>query len=81
MTIINAKRYIQIYQNEEKFRLYLMNMKTPDEVRSFLKVLELDFTDEEFQEAYTLSVAKCQSERAHNLLTEVKHCYISLITQ
>jgi len=79
MSVNNAKRFIHIYQNEEKLRQYLMKLETPGEVRELLNELDLTFTDEEFEEAYNLGIVKCQNERQHNLLTQVKLSYVSLI--
>lgn len=79
MSISNAQRFIHIYQNEKKLRLYLMELETPSEVRSFLKELELDFTDEEFEEAYNLNIVKCRNEQEHSMLTQVKMSYVTLI--
>lgn len=80
MSIQNAIDFTQIYQNEIKLRDYLGSLDSAEKVRGFLKELELEFTDEEFEEAINLQVVKCKDETEHNLLEQVKMSYIMLIT-
>ena len=79
MSIQNAIRFTEVYQNESKLRDYLGGLNSPDEVRNFLKELDLEFTDEEFEEAYNLQLVKCKDEREHSILNQVKLSYILMI--
>ena len=80
MSIKNANVFISIYKKEKKLRDYLGSLQSVAKVRSFLKDLELEFTDEEFEEAYNILSVKCKDETEHNILTQVKRSYIMLIT-
>jgi hypothetical protein len=81
MSIQNAINFTEIYQNEEKLRSYLSSLSSPEEVRSYLKELDLEFTDEEFEEGYNLQVGKCKDEVHHNILSQVKLSYIYLVRE
>ena len=80
MSIQNAIAFTEIYKREEKLRTYLSSLNSPEKVRSYLKELELEFSDEEFEEAYNLQVVKCRDEADHNLLSQLKISYILLVT-
>ena len=80
MSIQNAIRFTEIYKQEAKLRDYLGNLGSSGEVRSFLKELDLEFTDEEFDEAYNVQLLKCKDEREHSILDQVKFSYILMIS-
>lgn len=80
MSIQNAIVFTDIYKEEEKLRTYLNGLKTSEEVRNYLKELDLDFTDEEFEEAYNLQVVKCRDEADHSILNQIKMSYIVLVS-
>lgn len=79
MSIQNAITFTDIYKNEEKLRKYLGSLSA-SEVRAYLKELELEFTDEEFEEAHNLQILKCKDEVDHAILNQIKMSYIMLIT-
>lgn len=79
MSIQNAIDFTEIFQNEDQLRAYLSGLASADEVRAYLKELDLEFTDEEFEEAYNLQVVKCKDEGHHNILSQVKLSYIMMI--
>lgn len=81
MAIQNAIDFFKIYQNEKKLRNYLSSLDSANKVRNFIDELELPFTDEEFEEAYNLQVAKCKDEAEHNLLIQIRQSYILLISK
>ncbi|MDA3927857.1 MAG: Nif11-like leader peptide family natural product precursor [Prolixibacteraceae bacterium] len=80
MSIQNAISFVDIFKNEEKLRNYLMSLNSSDEVRAYLKELGLEFTDEEFEEAYNLLLLRCRDEADHSVLNQVKMSYIVLVT-
>ncbi len=80
MSIQNAMDFIEIYKKEKKLRDYLGSLTKADEVRGFIAELEIPFTDEEFEEAYNLSIVKCRDEVDHAILNQVKQSYILLIS-
>ena len=80
MSIQNAITFIEAYQNDDQLRDYLGQLNSPRKVRSFLDEIEMNFYDEELEEAYNLLVVKCRDESEHNLLSQIKWSYIQLIT-
>lgn len=80
MSIQNAINFIQAYQNDSQLRRYLVHLDTPKAVRKFLAEIDMEFYDEELEEAYNTLLLKCADEGEHNLLTQVKISYIELIT-
>ncbi len=80
MSIQNAIYFTEIYKAEDKLRQYLAGLGSADEVRAYLKELDLEFTDEEFEEAFNLQVVKCADEVDHNILKQVKQAYVMLVT-
>ena len=81
MSIQNAINFFEAYTDDEKLRTYLGMLKSPDEVRNFLKEIDMDFYNEELEEAYNLLLLRCNDEADHNVLTQVKVSYIELITE
>ena len=81
MSIQNAINFFEAYTDDEKLRAYLGMLKSPDEVRNFLKEIDMDFYNEELEEAYNLLLLRCNDEADHNVLTQVKVSYIELITE
>ena len=79
MSIQNAIYFTKIYQAEKEFRQYLGSLHSALKVRAFLKELDLEFTDEEFEDAYYLQVVKCKDEVEHNILNQLKQAYIMLV--
>jgi hypothetical protein len=61
--------------------LYLGLLDTPEQVRNFLKEIDMDFYDEEIEEAYNLLLLNCTDEADHNVLSQVKISYIELISE
>lgn len=80
MSIQNAIKFITAYQNDAQLRSYLTNLESPIEVRDFLSEIDMQFYDEELEEAYNLLLVKCADEAEHNLLSQLKISYIELIT-
>lgn len=81
MAIQNAINFINAYQNDKQLRQYLMSLSSPSAVRTFLTEIDMEFYDEELEEAYNLMVVKCRDEEEHNILTQIKSSYIELITE
>jgi CRISPR/Cas system-associated protein Cas5 (RAMP superfamily) len=81
MSIQNAIQFITAYEHDESLRRYLGILETPDQRRAFLGELDMDFYDEEFEEAYNLLLVKCADEADHNVLSQVRLSYIELITE
>lgn len=79
MSIQNAIDFTEIFQNEDQLREYLSSLSSAEEVRAYLKELDLEFTDEEFEEAYNLQLLKCRDERDHSILNQIKLSYILMI--
>jgi len=46
-----------------------------------LKEIDMDFYDEELEEAYNLLLLRCSDEADHNVLSQVKLSYIELIAE
>lgn len=80
MSIQNAIKFIDAYQKDSQLRRYLVNLDSPNNVRKFLAEIDMEFYDEELEEACNLLLLKCADEGEHNLLTQVKISYIELIT-
>jgi hypothetical protein len=81
MSIQNAINFVEAYQIDEQLRSYLGQLNSPQKVRDFLNEIDLDFFDEELEEAYNQLLLRCADEADHNLLTQVKISYIELITE
>lgn len=80
MSIQNAINFINAYQNDKQLRDYLVCLNSPEEVREFLEEIDMQFYDEELEEAYNTLLLKCADEGEHNMLSQVKISYIELIT-
>ena len=81
MSIQHAINFFDAYTDDEKLRTYLGMLKSPDKVRNFLKEIDMDFFDEELEEAYNLLLLRCNDEADHNVLSQVKVSYIELISK
>jgi hypothetical protein len=81
MSIQNAINFVDAYQDDEQLRYYLGQLGSPHEVRDFLGEIEMDFFDEELEEACNLLLLRCADEAEHNLLSQVKISYIELVTE
>ncbi|MFA9388925.1 MAG: hypothetical protein ACERKD_03910 [Prolixibacteraceae bacterium] len=81
MSIQKASNFITAYKKDSQLRRYLVGLDSPRKVREFLAEIDMDFYDEELEEAYNLLVMKCADEGDHNVLSQVKLSYIELITE
>lgn len=81
MSIQNAINFFDAYTDDDKLRMYLGLLDTPEQVRNFLKEIDMDFYDEELEEAYNLLLLRCSDEADHNVLSQVKLSYIELIAE
>jgi len=81
MSIQHAINFFDAYTDDEKLRMYLGHLDTPEQVRNCLNEIDMDFYDEELEEAYNLLLLKCADEAHHNVLWQVKLSYIELITK
>lgn len=70
MTIQNALTFIRQGQHDNDFRCGLVKADNSQTRQEILDQRDLIFTPEEFEEAYSLSLFKCQSQRdAEALMT------------
>ena len=60
MTIGNALTFIRTGQKDGDLRRRLVKAKGKEELKRMLARQNLDFTQAEFEEAYSLSLFKCQ---------------------
>jgi hypothetical protein len=68
MTISNALIFIQRGQKESAFRQRLSSATTIFELQKILAMEQLEFTREEFDQAFNLKLVKCQEmEEAEQL--------------
>jgi hypothetical protein len=81
MSIQHAINFFDAYREDKQLRSYLGALDSPLKVRNFLEEIDMEFYDEEIEEAYNLLILKCADEADHNLLTQVKISYIELITE
>lgn len=81
MSIQNAINFIEAYQNDKQLRSYLGMLHSPEKVRSFLNEIDMDFFDEEMEEACNLLLLRCADEADHNILSQIKLSYIELISE
>lgn len=81
MSIQNAINFFDAYRDDEQLRDYLGILGIPQKRRDFLKEIDMDFYDEELEEAYNLLLLNCTDEAEHNLLSQVKLSYIELIAE
>jgi hypothetical protein len=81
MSIQNAIEFIAAYEHDESLRRYLGILETPDQRRAFLEEIDMQFYDEELEEASNLLLLRCADEADHNRLTQIKISYIELITK
>jgi len=69
MTIQNAITFIRLGQDDNDFRSGLVDADTGQARQEILDQRDLIFTPEEFEEAYSLTLFKCQNqEDAHALM-------------
>ena len=80
MSIQNAIEFIAAYEHDESLRHYLGILDTPDQRRAFLDEIDMQFYDEELEEACNLLLLRCADEADHNVLNQIKLSYIELIT-
>ncbi len=81
MSIQNAINFFDAYTDDDRLRMYLGLLDSPEQVRNFLKEIDMDFFDEELEEAYNLLLLRCSDEADHNVLSQVKLSYIELIAE
>jgi hypothetical protein len=81
MSIQHAINFFDAYRDDEHLRYYLGMLGAPIRVREFLKEIDMNFYDEELEEAYNLLLLNCIDEAEHNLLSQVKLSYIELIAE
>ncbi len=81
MSIQNAINFFDAYTDDDRLRMYLGLLDSPEQVRNFLKEIDMDFYDEELEEAYNLLLLRCSDEADHNVLSQVKISYIELISE
>jgi hypothetical protein len=81
MSIQNAIKFVDAYQDDEQLRSYLGQLGSPQEVRNFLVEIDMAFYDEELEEACNLLLLRCADEADHNILSQVKVSYIELISE
>lgn len=81
MSIQNAINFFDAYTDDDRLRMYLGLLDSPEQVRNFLKEIDMDFYDEELEEAYNLLLLRCSDEADHNVLSQVKLSYIELIAE
>lgn len=81
MSIQNAINFIQAYKADQQLRGYLGMLNSPEKVRIFLNEINMDFYDEEMEEACNLLLLSCIDEADHNLLLQIKISYIELIAK
>ncbi|MDX9964763.1 hypothetical protein, partial [Desulfobacter postgatei] len=62
MTIQNALNFIRQGQHDNDLRIKLIKAETVDTRQKILDQKDLIFTPEEFEEAYSLSLFKCQHQ-------------------
>ncbi len=68
MSIGNAKKFIHLIQTDEKFRKDLYKVADIPGFYEFIKEKDLDFTDDEFEEAHNNLIVECQFEEQHDRL-------------
>jgi hypothetical protein len=81
MSIQNAIDFIAAYEHDERLRRYLGILETPDLRRAFLEEIDMQFYDEELEEACNLLLLRCADEADHNILNQIKLSYIELISE
>jgi hypothetical protein len=81
MSIQNAIEFIAAYEHDESLRRYLGILETPDQRRAFLEEIDMQFYDEELEEACNLLLLRCADEADHNILNQIKLSYIELISE
>lgn len=81
MSIQNAIKFIEAYRTDSQLRQYLVGLNSPKAVRTFLAEIDMEFYDEELEEAFNTLLLKCADEGEHNLLSQVKISYIELIAE
>ena len=81
MSIQNAIEFIAAYEHDERLRHYLGVLETPDQRRAFLEEIDMQFYDEELEEACNILMLRCADEADHNRLTQIKISYIELISE
>lgn len=78
MTIQNALNFIRQGQHDSDFRNKLVNADTSRTRQEILDQNDLIFTPEEFEEAYSLSLFKCQHQEDADALTDFRMWWIML---
>ena len=78
MTIQNALNFIRQGQQENDLRIKLIKAETGDTRQKILDQKDLIFTPEEFEEAYSLSLFKCQHQEDADALMAFRMWWIML---
>ena len=78
MTIQNALNFIRQGQQENDLRIKLVKADTSHTRQKILDQKDLIFTPEEFEEAYSLSLFKCQHQEDADALIAFRMWWIML---
>jgi hypothetical protein len=78
MTIQNALSFIRQGQHDNDLRSKLVKAETVDTRQKILDQKDLIFTPEEFEEAYSLSLFKCQHQEDADALMAFRMWWIML---
>jgi hypothetical protein len=81
MSIQNAIEFIAAYEHDESLRHYMAILETPEQRRALLEEIDMQFFDEELEEACNLLLLRCADEADHNRLSQIKISYIELISR
>ncbi len=68
MSIQNAKIFIEKVQTDATFRKEMYKVKGINEFNQFIKGKDLTFDENEFEEAYSMLMFKCQFAEEHDQL-------------
>ncbi|MCG8549978.1 MAG: Nif11-like leader peptide family natural product precursor [Desulfobacterales bacterium] len=78
MTIQNALNFIRQGQHDNDFRNKLVKAETRQTRQEILNQNDLTFTPEEFEEAYSLTLFKCQEQEDADALMAFRMWWIML---
>ncbi|GAF03554.1 Nif11-like leader peptide family natural product precursor [Saccharicrinis fermentans] len=68
MSIQNAKKFIELVKDNTAFRKEMYKVNGLEGLNKFLREKELTFSEDEFEEAYSLMMFKCQLAEEHDEL-------------
>ncbi len=68
MSVQNAKKFIQLVQDDKAFRMELYNVEGQEAFYNFLSEKDLLFNEGEFEDAHNMLIVSCQFEEQHDTL-------------